>query len=65
MQNVLEYLEHTAAVCGDRTAVEDVERSCTFRELRDRAKSIGSRLAGVTKPRRPVAVYMEIGRAHV
>ncbi len=61
MQNVLEYLEHTAAVCGDRTAVEDVERSCTFRELRDRAKSIGSRLAGVTKPRRPVAVYMEKG----
>ncbi|HCT90304.1 MAG TPA: D-alanine--poly(phosphoribitol) ligase [Lachnospiraceae bacterium] len=61
MRNVLEYLEHTAAVCGSRTAVEDVKKSCTFRELRDRAKSIGSRLAEVTGPREPVAVYMDKG----
>lgn len=61
MQNVLEYLEHTAAVCGERTAVEDVEGSCTFRELYDRARCIGSRLAEETEPRMPVAVYMEKG----
>lgn len=61
MRNVLEYLEHTAEIHGSRTAVEDVGKSCTFRELRDRAKCIGSRLAEVTGPRRPVAVYMEKG----
>jgi amino acid adenylation domain-containing protein len=61
MRNVLEYLEHTAGVCGDRIAAEDVEKSFTFRELCERAKGIGDRLTEVTEPRRPVAVYMEKG----
>ena len=61
MRNVLEYLEHTVEVCEGRTAVEDVSGSCTFGELYNRARCIGSRLAEVTEPRMPVAIYMEKG----
>lgn len=46
MKNVLEYLENSAALCAEKTAVRDPEESYSYRELTDRARRIGSALFG-------------------
>lgn len=47
MKNVLEYLENSAALCAEKTAVRDPEESYSYRELTDRARRIGSVLSEV------------------
>lgn len=59
MTNVLEYLEETAGKHPDKEAFADENTSCTFKELQERARRIGSSLAGRTEPGKPVAVWME------
>ena len=45
-RNVIQYLEQSAERCPDKTAFADLERSYTYRELLDKARRIGSFLAG-------------------
>ena len=52
MKNVLEYLENSAALCAEKTAVRDPEESYSYRELTDRARRIGSVLSGFFRRRR-------------
>lgn len=68
MKNVLEYLENSAALCAEKTAVRDPEESYSYRELTDRARRIGSVLSEVFSgaagknrglPGKPAVVYME------
>lgn len=63
MKNVLEFLECSAALYPEKTAIADAENSLTYKELKERAERIGSLLirklgvsAGMTKP---VAVLMD------
>lgn len=46
MKNVLEYLENSAALCAEKTAVRDPEESYSYRELTDRARRIRQRAVG-------------------
>lgn len=59
MKNILEYLEHSAMEFADKIAFEDLETSCTYTELMQRAKAVGSALAKITKPGQPIPLYME------
>lgn len=59
MNNVLEYLEHSAALYPDKMAFADETTRCTYRELQEQARIAGSRLAGRVQPGRPVPVLME------
>ena len=66
---MLEYLENSAALCAEKTAVRDPEESYSYRELTDRARRIGSALSEVFSgaagknnrglPGKPAVVYME------
>ncbi|PPK78969.1 amino acid adenylation domain-containing protein [Lacrimispora xylanisolvens] len=59
MNNILEYLEHSAKEFPQKKAVIDPETSCTYEELYDRAKRIGSFLSEHTKTGKPVVVFMD------
>lgn len=59
MRNVLEYLEHSAERYPDKTAVEDMANKCSYKELLQNAKRIGSSLAAIETPGRPVIVFMD------
>ncbi len=59
MINVLDYLEETAGKYPNKEAFADENTSCTWQELQERARRIGSSLAGRTEPGKPVAVWME------
>lgn len=59
MNNVLEYLEASALVHPEKTAVKDEKTSCTYRELQERAREIGSWLQRRVPVRKPVVVFME------
>lgn len=59
MNNVLEYLEASAAAFPDKTAARDEKNTCTYSELLLDAKRIGSLLAAKTDIRKPVAVFMD------
>lgn len=58
MKNVLEYLENTAERLPDKTGVTDPDGSYSFRELEEKAKRVGSFLAGKVKPGQPVGLFM-------
>lgn len=58
-RNVLEYLEQSASKFPDKIAFEDEISSCTFREIEQRAKKIGSVLATKTSVREPIPIFME------
>ena len=60
-RNVIQYLEQSAERCPDKTAFADLERSYTYRELLDKARRIGSFLAGKIERGQGVPVYMEKG----
>ena len=47
VQNILDYLEATAADCPDKPAFEDLEHSYTFAQVLGNAKRIGSALIHV------------------
>ncbi|WP_097006837.1 AMP-binding protein [Lacrimispora amygdalina] len=59
MNNVLEYLENSAKKFPHKTALTDPSSSCTYKELYDRARIIGSFLSTLTEPGKPVVVYMD------
>lgn len=59
MNNVLEYLEHSAALYPDKMAFADETTRCTYRELLEQARITGSGLAGRVQPGKPVPVLME------
>lgn len=57
--NFLEHLEETARRLPDKTAFYDDREGMTFLELEEKARRIGSRLALVTPPRKPVALLLD------
>lgn len=59
MKNVLEYLEASARNCPNKTVAEDMDGSCTYEELLTGAKRIGSALADIESPGKPVVVWMD------
>lgn len=59
LTNILEYLEHTVESCPDKVAFSDGNVFLTFKELYQRARSIGSFLAESRYYREPVALIME------
>lgn len=59
MTNVLEYLEYSSQINPRKIAVQDMDNQCTYSELMHQAKCIGSALAEICPPRKPVAVLME------
>lgn len=61
MKNVLEYLEETSKENASKTAVIEEDKSCTYLELLEKSKRVGSSLLEHITPREPVAVVMEKG----
>lgn len=59
MKNILEYLECTAQKFPDKLAAKDEKTQCTYHQLYNRAKEIGTFLAQRQTVRKPVAVFME------
>ena len=59
MDNILEYLEHSKEMFPDKTAAKDEHTQCTYSELWQRARQIGSYLAQNVPVRRPVVVFAE------
>lgn len=57
--SVLEYLEESAQNYPDKIAFADENASCTFKELENTARQIGTALAGYFAPRNPIPVFME------
>ena len=59
-RNVLEYLERSAAACGDKAAFIDERETITFAQLRQRAMALGTYLAARTDGvNAPVAVLVD------
>lgn len=58
-KNVLEYLEDTASLYGERYAYKDANHEYTFTEVRHMARCIGSAVGQLCAGKRPVAVLME------
>ena len=59
MKNVLEFLEKTAPVCGDKTAFSDGEENLSFAELAQLSRAGGSALITKGLKNEPVAVFMK------
>lgn len=59
IRSVLEFLETSERRFRDRCAYEDGEKSYTFAETGETARTIGSRIAALNAFQRPVAVLME------
>lgn len=59
VQNVLDYLEASAASCPQKTACEDLEDSYTYAEVLHNARRIGSALLEELPQNAPVPVLME------
>ncbi len=58
-QNILEYLEKSTAIFGEKTAVTDGSQSYTYRKLLDLSQRIGSALSYKVKSRDVIAVLAE------
>lgn len=61
MKNVLEYLENTACIFADKTAVICADNSICWDKLLLNSKKIGSALAAECDVRHPIPVLMEKG----
>lgn len=61
MKNVLEYLEKTAEENSKKIAVIEENKKCTYLELLEKSKRVGSSLLNYISPREPVAIVMEKG----
>lgn len=59
MKNVLEYLENSAALYGSKTAFADENDSCTYSELLEKSRKIGSALLMSESATKPLPVLME------
>lgn len=56
--NVLEYLEETVEKYPNKTAIIDGEKTISFKELNNKAKSLGVYIAGQNIIRKPIAIYL-------
>lgn len=61
MKNVLEYLEYQEKSNSNKTAVVEEDKKCTYSELTNISKKIGSGLIRYVLPRNPVPILMEKG----
>lgn len=61
VRNILDYLESSEKLVPDQIAFADEKVSCTYRELKQTAKAIGTYLADRVSPGSPVPVFMEKG----
>ncbi len=59
IQNILDYLEASAASCPEKAAYEDLESSYTYRQVLENAERIGSALSAILPQNAPVPVLME------
>ena len=59
MNNVLEYLEESYRRYPNKTAAVDERISCTYRQLTEEARCIGTMLLGKTDMRKPIVVFMD------
>lgn len=59
MNSILDYLEQTSKKYPDKTAVIDENHSCTYYELKCRAREIGTYLGRTGNSAKPVAVFMD------
>lgn len=59
IQNILDYLEASAASCPEKAAYEDLENSYTYGQVLENARKIGSALAAVLPQNAPVPILME------
>ena len=58
-KSVLEYLENSAKLCGDKTACADMNMELTYTQLMNQARYIGGELSKIISPTEGVPVYME------
>lgn len=56
--NIIEYLENSASLFKDKTAVKDADKSLSFSELRNNALIIANQIAKLGLLNKPVAVFM-------
>lgn len=61
IRNILTYLEKSAERFPDKIAFADDKNECTYQELRNRAKAVGTCLQDKITHSRPVPVLMEKG----
>ena len=61
MKNVLYYLEKTTKENESNIAVTEKERKCSYKELLEKSKKIGTALIEISKPKRPIPILMEKG----
>lgn len=59
IQNILDYLEASAASCPEKAAYEDLENSYSYGQVQENARRIGSALAAVLPQNAPVPVLLE------
>ena len=59
IRNTLDYLEQSARHYPDKIAFADEMSTCTYKELWETARSVGTKLANYVPPRSPVPVFME------
>ena len=58
-KNVLEFLENSQRMYGEKTACADMNNELTYTQLMNQAKFIGSCLSLKIKPTQGVPVYMD------
>lgn len=61
MKNVLEYLEQTVLKNASKIAIIEESKRCTYEELLQNSKKVGSGLVNYVAPRKPVPILMEKG----
>lgn len=61
MKNVLYYLEKTEMKNGEKIAVIERNKKCTYKELLETSKKIGTGLTKITEVRKPIPILMEKG----
>ena len=61
MRTIVEYLEQAEEKYGKKIAVVEENRTCTYSELVNSAKRIGTTIISKTSVRKPIPVLMEKG----
>ena len=59
LKNVLEYLENNKE--SEKTAIIEEDKKCTYKELYNNSKKVGTVVSSYINPREPVLVLMEKG----
>lgn len=57
--SVLDLFERTVSNYPSKIAFQDIRRALTFQELQQEAKTIGSAICKLSRPQRPIVVYMK------